>query len=380
MCVGIMESFVKYSSPQEWLRSAALEFWLKRGTDWEKGGFFESFSLKGENLLQPRRALVQARQIYSLRVAMDLKWGDREAMRRAVERGAEFLVGKFSLPSGAFFYSLKEDGQASDPGAPLYTQAFALFGLANAFAVTRDMSLKARAKKLVQYLESERRLEEGGYSELQGGKILYEANPHMHLFEAAIAWMETDGDPAWARLAAEVLDLCLSRFIDRKSGLLGEHFGPGWDRKLEGGRYVAEPGHLFEWAWLLGRYEKLQPSRLGPVQARLFELAEGHGVCPRRGVVFDEIWSDLAVKTKTSRTWPQCERIKCAAALHARAAAESAMTALMKYVATEVPGLWYDRMEDGGELRPEPAKASTLYHIVGAVAEYSRIETIETKR
>ena len=50
-----------------------------------------------------------------------------------------------------------------------------------------------------------------------------QANYHMHLFESALAW-EAVGGPRWARLADEIAQLAMSRFIDPESGAMREFF------------------------------------------------------------------------------------------------------------------------------------------------------------
>ena len=42
---------------------------------------------------------------------------------------------------------------------------------------------------------------------------------------------------------------------------------------------------------------------------------------------------------------------------------------LWKYLETDVPGLWRDRMNPDGSFIEEPAPASSFYHIVGAILD-----------
>ena len=56
----------------------------------------------------------------------------------------------------------------------------------------------------------------------------FQANAHMHLLEAALAWLETDGGAEWQALAAEIVDLALTRFIDRDTGFVREFFDCHW--------------------------------------------------------------------------------------------------------------------------------------------------------
>lgn len=368
---------------QDWLTKDALPLWLKNGVDWKNGGFFESLSLDGEPQDVPRRAMVQARQIYSFKVAKDLKLCDADQASRAIELGVRSLINDFSHKSGGFIHSIGIDRQPVNSTLELYTQAFAIFGLAHAYAQTAQPEFKSRAKDVIQYLSRERRVNGGGFTEVKTGTT-YESNPHMHLFEAALEWMEIDTDPEWKLLADEILDLALSKFIDPATGALAEFFSDSWLPLLENGKFVFEPGHQFEWAWLMGRHQKITGRNLLAVRTRLFELAERSGVDAKTKMTLDQMWSDFSVKSHTSRFWPQAERVKAAvqltledtsretAAVHAKSA-DDALTALFDFLNTPTRGLWFDTREADGTFKRQPAKASSLYHIIGAMSEYLRL-------
>ncbi|MEB3026030.1 AGE family epimerase/isomerase, partial [Parvimonas sp. M13] len=76
------------------------------------------------------------------------------------------------------------------------------------------------------------------------------------LLEAALAWEEAGGDAGWSTLADRIVKLASSRFFDRDAGLLREFFSTDWSPAdgLDGS--LIEPGHQFEWAWLLARYAR----------------------------------------------------------------------------------------------------------------------------
>lgn len=361
-----------------WLFEQALPIWSKKGVD-PSGGFFENLTFNGEPERVPRRALVQARQIFSFRTALEIQALDRHTAEKSIDSGVQYLLKNYSLPSGGFIHSVDDQGRSVNAVPELYTQAFALFGLANAYAVLKKPEIKTRAKELLKYLNKERKLNGGGFSELSGSKVLYEANPHMHLFEASIYWMETDKDSEWRELADSVLELCLSRFIN-KDGFLAEHFDESWSPLKENGRFVFEPGHHCEWAWLMGRYEKVTGRDLLSVRKKLFALSEQYGLHEDRGAVMDEVWSDGTAKMKSSRFWPQCERIKAAMQMsrdprigdksYLQSCADQSVETLMQFFNTPHPGLWFDTWTEGGEFKATSAKASSLYHIIGALAEY----------
>jgi mannose/cellobiose epimerase-like protein (N-acyl-D-glucosamine 2-epimerase family) len=96
-----------------------------------------------------------------------------------------------------------------------------------------------------------------------------------------------------------------------------------------------------------------------------------------RGVAIDALNEDMSVRSSRARLWPQTERLKAALLLggaadaaadsyaeHAVAAAES----LWKYLDVPTRGLWRDTLTATNRFVEEPAPASSLYHIVGAIA------------
>lgn len=369
-----------------WLKEHACAYWLTHGTDWQQGGFYECIQLDGKPLIEaPRRVMVQARQIYSLRVALSLNCCDREKAVHAIEAGIQRLISKYSLASGAFAHSVNQYGSHHDTTPYLYSQAFALFGMAHAYAVCPSPEIKSRAYALLHYLKRERQIATGGFSEcLNNDDIAYQSNPHMHLFEAAIAWMEVDQDERWRLLADDVLALCLAKFIRHPHQLLCEHFDKNWEPLLIENQFYFEPGHQYEWAWLMGNYEKLTGINLYPIRHQLFQTSENNGICATRHMVYDEVWNDFRPKRLTSRFWPQCERMKAALQLGNTSctqylqtsfakAADEALESLFTFFDLPVKGLWYDVLQESGEYRNEPAKASSFYHIIGALSEYIQL-------
>lgn len=362
---------MKHQDPQVWLSSYAIPFWLAHGLEAHVGGFVENVSREGVPLPGPRRCMVQARQIYSMAVAARMGAGDPAALRAALAGGVRLLTGKFSKTDGSFCHSIDEAGAPKDETADLYGQAFALFGLAEGFVVLGDSALRERALRLVDYLRRERAVPAGGFTELENGRAVYRSNPHMHLFEAALAWLEYDPrEPAWRKLAGDILELALTYFFDPATGAIAEDFDERWNRRLENGRYVYEPGHLCEWSWLMGRYQALAGRDLSAVRNTLYELAESSGIDPVRGVLIDQVWSGGAAKLRSARFWPQCERIKAAAQLGRADSARAGMQALLRYFDTPVNGLWNDTWEEGGSFDQRPVKSSSLYHIIGAISEF----------
>lgn len=197
----------------------------------------------------------------------------------------------------------------------------------------------------------------------------------MHLLEAALAWGEFYDDELWPRLADDVVHLCLMRFIDANTLTLREYFDKGWRLAADALGRSVEPGHQFEWAWLLGRWARLRGRKDAHEMAcRLFRFGE-RGVDPIRGVTVDDAFN---VRRNSARLWPQNERLKVALILadtddevdrnHYLQCATEVAESLWRYLDTPVKGLWYDKMLPNGTFFEEPAPASSLYHIICAVA------------
>lgn len=356
-----------------------LPLWHREGIS-PSGSFHESLAFDGRpNREEARRAMVQARQLYSFRVALELLPARAHEFEAVIKNGTRALIRDYAQPRGDFAHTCDSQGRLLKATPELYTQAFGLFGLAQGQAIAPSVEIKAAAVRLRDYLGRERRLPSGGYSEIgPKGEILFQSNPHMHLFEAGLAWMEIDPDPRWLRFSTEVLELCLSRFIQPGFGLLAEHFDENWSPVRENGRFFFEPGHHFEWAWLMGRYQQMTGRDLSGVRKILMERAERHGIDPVRRAAWDQVWSDLTPKLRSSRFWPQCERAKAFSLAgrdglldpkEAGLRTAEALRTLFRYFDTRTPGLWNDTWSVEGHWLAANAKASSLYHIIGAISE-----------
>ena len=366
----------------KWLTQDVFPLWSKQGIDTVRGGFVESLTFDGEPMDLPRRAMVQSRQIYSFLTGWRMGCVAKDVASLAIHQGTKYMVEKFSMPNGGFIYSVNPDGSPKSHNPDLYTQAFALFGLAQAYALEPKAKFKSRAKELVKYLYRERKVKAGGFTELdEKGTVSYKSNPHMHMFESAVAWMQIDKDQEWRDLADEIANLALTKFIDPQSQVLGEYFDENWNHLRENGKFIYEPGHQYEWSWLFSLYDELTGKDTMKVRHLLFNLSEKHGTSRERKVVYDEMWSDYTPKTVSSRFWPQGERIKAAARLGTEvpatqaapyaAGADEAMDTLFKFFGTPKKGMWYDQLSAQDTFSGNSAKSSSLYHIINALEEYA---------
>lgn len=372
----------------EWFTTQAMPLWSTAGTDWVQGGFAEKLDAHGSPVDEPRRTRVVARQIYVFSVARKLGWqGDAP---RWVTHGLDFLLTRLRQPDGTFASSVTPDGQVVNARFDLYEQAFALFAMATAYRLdpAQHAHLRDVSARLLVALRSGWAHPAIGFEESSPPSVPLRSNPHMHLFEAALQWAEATNGGPWCALADELATLALRHLIDAPSGLVTELFAADWAPMPGADGTLAEPGHQFEWGWLLIRWARQHPNPQHPdamaalaAAQRMVALAEAHGLDRERGIAINELNTDLSVRDAHAKLWPQTERVKAWVAMAQRAhtggdqtalaqalqAATAAMAGLRAYLHHPVPGGWQEVWRADGTWQPEPVRASSLYHIVCAL-------------
>jgi mannose/cellobiose epimerase-like protein (N-acyl-D-glucosamine 2-epimerase family) len=149
-----------------------------------------------------------------------------------------------------------------------------------------------------------------------------------------------------------------------------------------------DPGHQYEWAWLLHRYADLAGvndarSLAGPMIA----FVERHGLAPRsgplEGLPFDALDGRGQVTENTHLLWPLTEAGKFYAARHARLAdtgdatrARGLASIMARHffapaTATGLP-VWVNRLDADGRPVWSEALSRLLYHVAIFVTEGAR--------
>jgi mannose-6-phosphate isomerase len=366
-----MQLTALHAALARWLIDDAYPRWAEQGIDPRSGGFSGTLDRSGHPLDHPRRARVHPRQLYAFAQAPRLGWlGD---VPRIVARGIDYFTKFYRRADGLFRALADADGAPLDERALLYDQSFALLGFAAAAAaLDARVEFERRAIELRHLIEERFRAADGAFYSDEEHSRTFESNPHLHLLEASLAWAEIGNDAGWSAWARGLAQLALSRFIRPDSGALGESYTAAWLPAPGITGRIIEPGHQFEWAWLLLRCEGLHPSPLRQAALKLISIGDEHGV--RNGVAVNSLLDDFTVKDADARFWPQTERLKAAllaAALtdapHYWWMAHSAAMSFFPYLETPVAGLWFDVRQPNGTFVDSPAPASTFYHLVGAV-------------
>lgn len=375
-----VEVAAAHAALRAWLFDHALPFWAQAGRDGPGLGFHEHLTLDGRPAEVPfKRVRVQARQVHVFSHAALLGWqGGLDAARH----GYAFMVAHGSREDGAWVRAMGRHGGVLDPAADLYDLAFVLFALAWYARASGEAEPLARARRTLDWVRATMAAPAGGFHNawpVEPGAR--QQNPHMHLLEAALALYETTGDAHYADFARELAALFRDRFLDPATGTLGEFFTDDLRPAAgEAGDHV-EPGHHYEWVWLLDQHARLTGEDTSAEAERLYRFAEAHGVDRATGAVLDVVGRDGLVRRASSRLWPQTEAIKAHAAMLRRGEPAGpriracADTLLRRHFSDCPPGTWREHFDAEGRAFLDRIPSSSFYHIVMAFGELDRLVT-----
>jgi mannose-6-phosphate isomerase len=199
----------------------------------------------------------------------------------------------------------------------------------------------------------------------------------MHLLEALHALYEASGESSWLTEAETILTLFRESFFDPSTATLGEFFTPSWAPHPNQG-HIVEPGHHFEWVWLLHRHAALTGLPVDPAADALFATAWQYGFDPESGGIYDQIDRSGAPVERTRRIWPVTEAIK-ACVVRREAGLDVSVDKPAKLIDHLFADFirpaqlgWVERLNRDGSPLQTTLPGSTPYHIFLAAAEVAR--------
>lgn len=369
----------KPSTVRSWLFETALPLWADKGVDWERGGVHEALAFDGSPAPYAfKRLRVLARQIYCFSHAKLMGWGGADKVLRHC---FATLTTTGWHANGGWIHQFNPDGTVRDETRDTYDHCFVMFGLAWLYRATGWPEARKWADATLAYMD--RHLADhanGGYYETDGRNLPRRANPHMHFFEAMMAWYEATGEEIFLDRAQAMVMLFHRHFFDNATGTLSEFFKADWTISRETAEQTRiEPGHHYEWAWLISRYlDHRDTPRVGPKARQLFATAATFGHHPATGAAADGLQPDGSAVEPHARLWPQTEALKAALAFEKRGLGSAAAlrrrmfdVLFAYYLNGPIPGGWYDAIDDEGHVTAPDMPTSSFYHVFCALAEYA---------
>lgn len=308
---------------------------------------------------QRYRAMACARQLYlfaSLIGAPGAEFADERAaaLFRSLQRHFH------DAEHGGWFYSIDAGGQPLDKRKDLYTHAFIIFACAHYWAKVReplvesvlDAALEVVAQRFATGDGLYEAVLERNWSSLKSGPL---QNPLMHLAEGFLATLAVREDPITQDALLDLANAMQKRFIDRQHGVMME-------KPLGAVDNWFEPGHQFEWFFLLESSEVLRDTPLHASLTRAFAYAELKGVDTTSGAVSGMLALDGSVRDGTQRIWAQAEYLR---ALTLRPGSEAVLQrqllALQEHFLHEKG--WNECLDAKGAVSRRDMPSTTPYHL-----------------
>ena len=371
---------------KDWFIFDAIPIWKKYGVDWDDGGFFEALDHESNPIESPRRTRVICRQIYVFTVAYELSKANE--LKSIISEGYRYLLSKLQCDSGFFAYSYSNLEKANDKKVFLYEQAFVIFVLAALFKHDSEFYFDSLeiAKNLLNKIKKRWFLNQ--FQEQSTLIDQYHTDPYMHLLEGLILWEEvlenkkmSNQNSEFKKLSDYIVSLVISKFIDKKFGFIAEEYSYNW-RKLNDEFSIIEPGHQFEWSWLLIKWSRIRncTDKIKRFSIELIDFAEKYGIDKETLLVVDSISSEFKILKAESKIWPQCERLKAWFSFYKTKENDSlfelqqcykSLENLINYLNKPFVGGWIECKYKKNNL-DKVVKSSSFYHIVGLLDDFQK--------
>lgn len=355
------------------------------------GGFYERLNYQFAPLdMGYKRLVTQCRQLSIYAHAASIT--GHSHIKNDLSVHFSFLKQHYYNPtSQGWVFSCADNGDVKDGHYDLYAHGFVLFALSHYYNATNDNECRDLAMKTAAFILREFKMPDGlpGYAEALDDQLniiprMRRQNPHMHLFEGALFAYRVWQDPMFKTIADEIYALFSNYFFDAETGTLGEFYDDHLRPHVQEG-HICEPGHHYEWVWLLHLYGQLfgDTDQLKLQRRALFLWAESHGYDNDYNGIYNSLDRQGNVIDDHKRIWPLTEALKAHLCMLGDATGDKERQAykkiLMKVVAVlsggylQERGFWTEIMDR--RLLPETdyMPGTTPYHLYFGITESVRL-------
>ncbi|MFC6337225.1 N-acylglucosamine 2-epimerase [Pseudomonas sp. CCM 7891] len=297
-----------FTSVQAHLHDLIVPLWQGPGWNADLALPYEALDADHRPLSPQRyRAMACARQLYLFASLIGEPSADF-APERAAALFRSLQRHFHDAEHGGWFYSIDPHGKPLDKRKDLYTHAFIIFACAHYWAKVREPLVESVLNAALEVVAERFATDDGLYeavlernwSSLKSGPL---QNPLMHLAEGFLATLAVREDSTVQAALLALATAMQVRFIDRQHGVMLE-------KPLGAVDNWFEPGHQFEWFFLLASTDVLRHTPLYASLARAFAYAEQKGVDKLTGAVSSMLALDGTVRDGTQRIWAQAEYLR----------------------------------------------------------------------
>ncbi|MBD5769799.1 AGE family epimerase/isomerase [Marinomonas colpomeniae] len=361
------------STSKDFLFEQLLPNWSQYGIDAEKGFSYESMNHNWtKNAVGRIRLLTQCRQLYTFSHAYQFE--SKAEWLAKLTPLFDFITTQY-FHDDRWFFSLNDDLSVKDKQSDAYALAFVLLSFSYYYQVTKDKRALDYMKSTHHFLLDNMQAKMGGFYEAYpiDTQQVRRQNPHMHLLEGYIAAFNTTRDEDYKTVINSLLSLAVEHFYDKKTKTLREFFSENWKYHSTTGHQV-EPGHHFEWVWLLYQANKISPDQTHIDLAQsLWSTATRHGIESDGGIYNQIDGNSYQAIDKEKRIWPITEYLKAITVLpmgleEKQHRIESALSFMTKHYFLE-NGRWNEYLDANNEAKSFPLPGTSSYHIFLGLTE-----------
>ncbi len=352
---------------QDYLFDNLLSKWLKHGLHADLGYSYESLNHDWSvNHVGRIRLLTQCRQLYTFSHAYietkDEKW------LSAIKPLFNFITSHYWLDE-SWIFALNDDLTIKDSHTDCYALAFVLLSFSFYFEASKDKQTLEFIERTHLFLQEKMACQNGGFLEAYPGdqESVRRQNPHMHLLEGYLAAYKITQNKAYKVEIEKLLLLMKARFFDRTSNSLIEFFNADWSKKETLSAQI-EPGHHFEWVWLLHQATEIFPNEnYVEIADALWTKACEYGFDPKGGI-YNQIHAETGLPLDLEkRIWPLTEYLKalCAHLPNCPSTQKKVVKTLEFFFRhyLKKDGSWDEYLDKNNQPKPHPLPGTTSYHI-----------------
>ena len=301
-----------------------LNYWSERTIDDQNGGFVGQIDFNDHQIAHAEKgSVLNARILWTFSASYQTTRNENH--KKLAKRAFEFLASYFyDTQFGGLFWSINEDKTPKDTKNQIYALAFAIYGLSEYYAISKEERALEIAKNLYA------KIQEHSYDKINKG--YFEAftrdwqpiddlrlsekdanekktmNTHLHIIEGYVNLYKVWKDEKLLLDIVELLETIEKYFINTETGHLRLFFDENWKEKPD----VISYGHDIEAAWLLQQCAEISENEtlIANYKKHAIQIAE----VTKEGLDADGgLWYEYDPKKNEliaeKHWWPQAEAL-----------------------------------------------------------------------